>query len=158
MSSVPGRFSGLGSAINNAISRVGQPLLGAVIFIAISAPFYATLPRASRASTPRRERRVRSTFQPLNPPPAGGHAEPGRRGDAGLDRCLPPGDAAGRRALLVDRRAVSWFGLREGPVGGRLGDLLDPGAGQSDDRRRAAAVHRRGAVSRGPGTGRRGRG
>ena len=43
MGSIPGRFSGLGSAINNAISRVGQPLLGAIIFIAISATFYATL-------------------------------------------------------------------------------------------------------------------
>ena len=33
MGSISGRFSGLGSAINNSISRVGQPLLGALIFI-----------------------------------------------------------------------------------------------------------------------------
>ena len=37
MGSISGRFSGLGSAINNSIARVGQPLLGAIIFIAISA-------------------------------------------------------------------------------------------------------------------------
>ncbi len=43
MGSIPGRFSGLGSAINNSISRVGQPLLGALIFIAVSATFYAVL-------------------------------------------------------------------------------------------------------------------
>ena len=46
MGSIPARFSGLGSAINNSISRVGQPLLGAFIFIAVSATFYATLARA----------------------------------------------------------------------------------------------------------------
>ena len=43
MGSIPARFSGLGSAINNSISRVGQPLLGAVIFIAVSATFYSVL-------------------------------------------------------------------------------------------------------------------
>ena len=43
MDSLPSRFSGLGSAINNSISRVGQPLLGAIIFVAISATFYASL-------------------------------------------------------------------------------------------------------------------
>lgn len=43
MNSVDVRNAGLASAINNAISRVGQPLLGAVIFIAITATFYASL-------------------------------------------------------------------------------------------------------------------
>ncbi len=43
MSSMPVRRAGVGSAINNAISRVGQPLLGAVVFIAITAGFYASL-------------------------------------------------------------------------------------------------------------------
>ena len=53
MGSIPGRFSGLGSAINNAIARVGQPLLGAVIFIAISATFYSSL-GVARAGARRR--------------------------------------------------------------------------------------------------------
>jgi EmrB/QacA subfamily drug resistance transporter len=43
MSSVPVRNAGLGSAINNAISRVGQPLVWAVLFIAMTATFYPTL-------------------------------------------------------------------------------------------------------------------
>jgi len=43
MSSVPVAKAGLGSAINNAVSRVGSPLIGAVLFIAITATFYPTL-------------------------------------------------------------------------------------------------------------------
>jgi EmrB/QacA subfamily drug resistance transporter len=43
MSSVPVRNAGLGSAINNAVSRVGSPLVNAVLFIAITATFYPTL-------------------------------------------------------------------------------------------------------------------
>jgi hypothetical protein len=43
MGSVPTRNSGLASAINNAISRVGQPLVWAVLFIAMTATFYPTL-------------------------------------------------------------------------------------------------------------------
>jgi EmrB/QacA subfamily drug resistance transporter len=67
MGSIPTRNAGLGSAINNAISRVGQPLLGAVIFIAISATFYSGL--AARApgvdtSSPV----VRHDLPPLNQP------------------------------------------------------------------------------------------
>jgi hypothetical protein len=41
MTSVPVRNSGVASAINNAISRVGPQLAGAVIFIAITASFYS---------------------------------------------------------------------------------------------------------------------
>jgi Na+/melibiose symporter-like transporter len=43
MASVPVQNAGLGSAINNAISRVGQPLVGAVLFIGITATFYPSL-------------------------------------------------------------------------------------------------------------------
>jgi EmrB/QacA subfamily drug resistance transporter len=43
MSSVPVQKAGLGSAINNAVSRVGSPLIGALLFIAITATFYPTL-------------------------------------------------------------------------------------------------------------------
>src|SRR5207248_6408274 len=43
MTSVPVRNSGVGSAINNAISRVGPQLAGAVIFIFITASFYGEL-------------------------------------------------------------------------------------------------------------------
>lgn len=43
MTSVPATRSGLASAINNAISRVGPQLAGAVIFVAITTTFYAGL-------------------------------------------------------------------------------------------------------------------
>ena len=73
MGSISGRFSGLGSAINNSISRVGQPLLGALIFIAISATYYASLGSTAGLDTgdPRRPGRVpaaQSTRAPARPP------------------------------------------------------------------------------------------
>jgi hypothetical protein len=41
MTSVPVSNSGVASAVNNAISRVGPQLAGAVIFVAITASFYS---------------------------------------------------------------------------------------------------------------------
>ena len=73
MGSISGRFSGLGSAINNSIARVGQPLLGALIFIAISATYYASL--GSTAGLDTGDPAVRAAFQPLNPPAGGATAE-----------------------------------------------------------------------------------
>ena len=70
MGSVPVRNSGLASAINNAISRVGQPLLAAVIFIVISGSFYATLARQVPGLDPN-SASVRHDIQPLNQPVAG---------------------------------------------------------------------------------------
>jgi len=43
MASVPVQNAGVGSAVNNAISRVGSPLVGALIFVAITASFYSAL-------------------------------------------------------------------------------------------------------------------
>ncbi len=43
MSSVPVRNAGLGSAINNAISRAGSPLVFAIIFVAIVSSYYPAL-------------------------------------------------------------------------------------------------------------------
>jgi hypothetical protein len=70
MSSIPARNSGLGSAINNALSRVGQPLLGAVIFVAITASFYTALAAKVPGLDPA-DPAVRSAIVPLNPPRAG---------------------------------------------------------------------------------------
>jgi hypothetical protein len=63
------RNSGLASAINNAISRVGQPLLAAVIFIVVSGSFYATLAHDVAGFDPDSEA-SRRAVQPLNPPAA----------------------------------------------------------------------------------------
>lgn len=45
MTSVPERNAGVASAINNAISRVGSPLVTAVIFVAVASSFYASIER-----------------------------------------------------------------------------------------------------------------
>jgi EmrB/QacA subfamily drug resistance transporter len=70
MSSVPVRNAGLGSAINNAVSRVGSPLVSAVLFIAITATFYpmlAELVPGLDVNDPE----IRREIQPLTSPPAG---------------------------------------------------------------------------------------
>jgi MFS family permease len=43
MTSVPKHNSGVASAINNAISRVGAPLVGALIFVAVASSFYSAI-------------------------------------------------------------------------------------------------------------------
>jgi EmrB/QacA subfamily drug resistance transporter len=70
MSSVPVRNAGLASAINNAISRVGQPLLSAVIFIVITASFYSSLAAKVSGVDPN-DAGLRAAVQPLNEPVAG---------------------------------------------------------------------------------------
>ncbi len=67
MTSVPVHNSGVGSAINNAISRVGPQLAGALIFIFLTANFYAALasklPGVDVSSTS-----FRNQVSPLNIP------------------------------------------------------------------------------------------
>ena len=67
MRSVEVRHSGLASAINNAISRIGPQLIGAALFIALSTNFYSAM--AERVpgldvSSPE----VRENISPLNEP------------------------------------------------------------------------------------------
>jgi EmrB/QacA subfamily drug resistance transporter len=67
MTSVPARNSGVASAINNAISRVGSPLVNALIFVAVAASFYASIgERVPGIDTGSRE--VRNAVSPLNRP------------------------------------------------------------------------------------------
>jgi len=66
MTSVPVRHSGVGSAINNAISRVGPQLAGAAIFVLITMTFYAAL--AAKTGLDTSDPLVRQAFSPLNPP------------------------------------------------------------------------------------------
>ncbi len=118
MASVPGRWSGLGSAINNSVSRVGQPLLGALIFIAISATYYSALgglaPGLDVASAT-----VRTAFQPLNPPPA--VATPvlaAAASEASIEAFhLAMMACAG---LLVIGAVTIWYGLREAGFAGAV--------------------------------------
>jgi hypothetical protein len=63
---VPVRNAGIASAINNAISRVGQPIVAALVFIVISGTFYAALAAATGQDISNPE--LRAAVQPLNVP------------------------------------------------------------------------------------------
>lgn len=67
MTSVPAHNSGLASAINNAISRIGPQLAGAAIFIAITAAFYSSLAQHAPELNVN-DPTVRSEIAPLNQP------------------------------------------------------------------------------------------
>src|SRR6266851_4186427 len=66
MTSVPVHNAGLGSAINNAISRVGPQLAGALIFVFITASFYSSL---AAHALPVNDEGFRKVVSPLNTPP-----------------------------------------------------------------------------------------
>jgi EmrB/QacA subfamily drug resistance transporter len=67
MTSVPSQNSGVASAVNNAISRVGPQLAGALIFVAIAASFYhgiaSRVPGVDTSSSS-----FRAKVAPLNQP------------------------------------------------------------------------------------------
>jgi EmrB/QacA subfamily drug resistance transporter len=115
MNSVPTTRSGLGSAINNSISRVGAPLIGALIFIAISATFYSVLGSLTGLDTSASD--VRQAFPPLNSP----------RTDATEEQLAAVRQAsvdAFHQAMLVSAAllgvggAVSFVGLRGSKAAG----------------------------------------
>ena len=69
MTSVPESNAGVASAINNAISRVGSPLVTAVIFVAVASSFYASIAQqVPDADVDSRE--FRAAVAPLNEPSA----------------------------------------------------------------------------------------
>ncbi len=67
MGSVPVGRAGLASAINNALSRVGQPLASAAIFILITDRFYTSLAGRVTGLDPL-SAALRSAVEPLNAP------------------------------------------------------------------------------------------
>jgi hypothetical protein len=67
MTSVPERNAGVASAINNSISRVGSPLVTAVIFVAVASSFYASIARQVPAADVD-SRAFRADVAPLNQP------------------------------------------------------------------------------------------
>lgn len=118
MGSVPVERAGLASAINNALSRVGQPLASAAIFIVITERFYASLASAVPGLDPH-SADLRAAVQPLNAPSSsvGAALEQAAR--------LASTDAFHATilvvaGLLIAGAAVNWRGLRsEGPGSGR---------------------------------------
>jgi hypothetical protein len=67
MTSIPKQNAGVGSAINNAISRVGSPLVTAVIFVAVVASFYSAIGDRVPGVDPSAPS-FRESVAPLNPP------------------------------------------------------------------------------------------
>lgn len=74
MTSVPSHNSGVASAINNAISRVGPQLVGAVVFVALTAAFYNGLAKRAPDVNVSSES-FREVVSPLNRP--GPEVDPG---------------------------------------------------------------------------------
>ena len=119
MNSIPARNSGLGSAINNALSRVGQPLIGAVIFIAITAAFYNIL-GSMVPGLDTTDPAVRAAIVPLNPVPPGTPDEVAAAAKGGVGQRVPP-----RGAGVGGPDGSRLRGVRHRPAV-RLGD---PGRG-----------------------------
>ena len=110
MGSVPIERAGLASALNNALSRVGQPLVSAGLFIVITDRFYASLSDRVGGLDPSSPQ-LRAAVQPLNPPGVG--VEPAIADAARL----ASGEAFGATmlvvaGLLLGGAIVNWVGLR----------------------------------------------
>jgi EmrB/QacA subfamily drug resistance transporter len=110
MTSVPTGNSGLASAINNAISRIGPVLASAVVFIAISAAFYGGL-QARLPGSDLDQPEVRDEFAPLRIPDASSPERQDAAREASTD--------AFRLAMLIaailcaSGAAVNWVGIRD---------------------------------------------
>jgi EmrB/QacA subfamily drug resistance transporter len=134
MRSVPPRQAGIASAINNALSRVGPQLCGAVIFIVVTASFYSALAaRLPELDTGSPE--VRRDIPPLNEPAPGTPPEQvTAAADASVEAFhLAMITAAG---LCFIGGAVNWVGIRDDRAiepttlsGERIGDALPPEPG-----------------------------
>jgi EmrB/QacA subfamily drug resistance transporter len=124
MNSVPVARAGLGSAINNAVSRIGQPLILALLFIAISSVFYSAVssqvPGLDTSSA-----EVQQQLQPLNPVSA---SLPPEVQIAAQDASTQSFHLAmlACALLLAGGAAVNAFGLRRGEQSSA--DDVEPGA------------------------------
>ena len=114
MSSVPVDRAGLASAINNALFRVGQPLVSAGIFILITDRFYTSLAARVPGLDPQSSA-LRSQVQPLN--------APGTGVDAAIATAARLASAEAFHAtilvvavLLLGGAIVNWIGLRVSPA------------------------------------------
>jgi hypothetical protein len=111
MASVPVDRAGLGSAINNAVSRIGQPLVIAAVFIAVTGRFYGALAAAVPGLDPG-DPQLHAAIQPLNLPPPGTEA-------AVVNAARAASTDAFHLAVLVSiallllGALVNWWGSRE---------------------------------------------
>jgi EmrB/QacA subfamily drug resistance transporter len=130
MGSIPVANAGIGSAINNAISRVGQPLVLAILFVVISATFYDALandvPDLDVASA-----EVQEQVQPLNPsdealgPDVATASVEASTGSFHLAMLATAG-------LLIAGAATNAFGLRRGPAAASRAADMGPGSSEGE--------------------------
>jgi EmrB/QacA subfamily drug resistance transporter len=124
MGSVPVANAGLGSAINNAISRVGSPLLLSLLYLVITASFYGSLSQTA-PTLDTDSPAVRATVQPLNPPPPGTDPQTA----AAIDQASTE---AFHLAMIIDAvlllagAGVNGVGLRRGPPAASTRTLEPP--------------------------------
>ncbi|MDQ2965963.1 MAG: hypothetical protein M3R57_08965 [Chloroflexota bacterium] len=118
MNSVAVRFAGVASAINNAVARVGSPLISAVIFIVVSGTFYSTLAAKVPGIDPASPE-LHRIVQPINPPKPDAPPEiQAAARQASTDAFHVA--AITCAALLAAGAAVNYFGLRSArPSDGR---------------------------------------
>ena len=112
------------SAINNALSRVGQPLIGAVLFIFVSASFYASL-GSQVPGLDTDDPAVRTAFPPLNQPTAD---VPPEQAEAAKTASVEAFRVAslGAVVLLVGGAAANYVGLRGERSGSRSASARAP--------------------------------
>jgi hypothetical protein len=110
MSSVPVRNAGVASAINNALSRVGQPLVAAAVFIVVSGAFYGSLAAAIPGTDPNAPA-LRAQYQPLNPPPANADPQVAAAAKEASTEAYHLAVIVGA-VLLIAGAGVNWVGLR----------------------------------------------
>ncbi len=111
MSSVPVDRASLASAINNAVSRIGQPLVIAAIFIAVTETFYATLVAAVPSLDPN-DPKLHASIQPLNLPPEGTAAALAAAARGASTDAFHLAIAV-EIALLILGAVVNWWGIRD---------------------------------------------
>jgi len=109
MRSVPSRQAAVASAINNAISRVGPQLAGALIFVVVTASFYSAL-AARVPGLDVNSAEVRAALPPLNQPAP----------EVPVEQVVAARDAStqafhlaaiGNFTLLLLGAATNWFGI-----------------------------------------------
>ena len=125
MGSVPVRNAGVASAINNALSRVGQPLVAAAVFIIVSGAFYASLAAAVPGTDPS-SAELRAQYQPLNPPPKDADPQLAAAAKVASTDAFHLAVTVGA-GLLLSGAAVNWIGLRKRDDGNQRAGREEPG-------------------------------
>jgi EmrB/QacA subfamily drug resistance transporter len=123
MGSVPVRNAGIASAINNALSRVGQPLVGAAVFIVVSGAFYSTIAAAVPGTDPSSPE-LRAKFEAFHRPPADAPPALAAAAKAASTDAFHLATIVGATLMLAGA-AVNAVGLRES---GRPGKVEGGGA------------------------------